>query len=111
MALGHRALRTRWDGPVVSTVVEQAAPPAGVAEPTRRPSRRGAVLLAGLVVLGLLTALLSLLRTDVTDLGAYGLLPALPLTWYLGLALLVTAAAAASLQKAVPGWLSGSCVL
>lgn len=63
-------------------------PPSGEGECGR--GRRGLACLPG--VCAVVLWLVSLARVDVRGLGEYGLPPALPVTWYLALALLVFSA-------------------
>ncbi len=64
------------------------------------------MLLAAAGVVGTLLCLLSLPGADVNDLGQFGLIPALPLTWYLGLVVLLGGSLAAGLVPRVPWWLA-----
>jgi hypothetical protein len=74
-------------------------------------SRRGPVLLALLALFSLVLWWLSLRDVDVYHLGAYGLPPALPVTWYCALAIAVLGTVAAITAKRTSGLVMAAYIL
>lgn len=85
---------------VNETETDQAGPP-------RRWEAKAPLVLTLALVVGVLLSLVSL-HWAASSLGDYGLPPALPFVWYLGLLVLVLSAVAALALGRVRPWLSGA---
>ncbi len=80
--------------------------PEGVVEETTPSDERWQAWLALDVLVAVLLALLSLRTVASSDLTEYGLPPALPISWYLALAMLVLSAVLVLSLRQVRSWLA-----